>query len=408
MSQICPITCRKGAIAILEKLRKAGFESYFAGGCVRDRLLSAAPIEYDIATSARPEEIKVIFPKARSVGEAFGVMLVRSHEHMYDVATFRSDGPYSDHRHPDQIQFSDAEHDAQRRDFTINGMFEDPVNDTIIDFVGGRADMDARLIRAIGDPKKRIEEDHLRMLRAIRFSSRFQFSIEDETAEAIRELSHELAGISRERIGEEMKKMLCDQNRGVAGWELQYLGLDRIVFSEASCMNAPTRLGRLPAHATYATSLAAWIIDRHTSEANLLEIAANWRVCLLLSNQTFNELNAILTIHQAFFSWDSLGIARQKRTASSEHCLSALSLIQAEDRPLFVHIKRTISKLEKTGVAPNRLIDGNDLLEAGIAPSSVLGDVLESVYDAQLEGSISTKVQAIALGLAIYKDYLDS
>ncbi len=390
------------------KLHDAGFETYFAGGCVRDRLLSAAPTEYDIATSARPEEIKEIFPKARSVGEAFGVMLVRSHELMYDIATFRSDGPYSDHRHPDQIQFSDAQHDAQRRDFTINGMFEDPIKESIIDFVDGRADMDARLIRAIGDPRKRIEEDHLRMLRAIRFSSRFQFSIEDETAEAIREMSHKLEGISRERIGDEIKKMLCDPNRGVAGWELQYLGLDRIVFSEASCMNAPTRLGRLPAHATYATALAAWIIDRHSSEANLHDIAANWRACLLLPNQTWNALNEILALHQAFFSWDSLGIAKQKRTSASEHCLSALSLIQAEDRPLFVHIKRTISTLEKTGVAPHRLIDGHDLLEAGIVPSSALGDVLESVYDAQLEGLISTKDQAIALGLAIYKDYLDS
>jgi len=408
VSEVCPITCRKGAIDILMKLHDAGFETYFAGGCVRDRLLSAAPTEYDIATSARPEEIKEIFPKARSVGEAFGVMLVRSHELMYDIATFRSDGPYSDHRHPDQIQFSDAQHDAQRRDFTINGMFEDPIKESIIDFVDGRADMDARLIRAIGDPRKRIEEDHLRMLRAIRFSSRFQFSIEDETAEAIREMSHKLEGISRERIGDEIKKMLCDPNRGVAGWELQYLGLDRIVFSEASCMNAPTRLGRLPAHATYATALAAWIIDRHSSEANLHDIAANWRACLLLPNQTWNALNEILALHQAFFSWDSLGIAKQKRTSASEHCLSALSLIQAEDRPLFVHIKRTISTLEKTGVAPHRLIDGHDLLEAGIVPSSALGDVLESVYDAQLEGLISTKDQAIALGLAIYKDYLDS
>ncbi len=173
MNEICPIESRNGAIAILKQLREAGFETYFAGGCVRDRLLSDTPTEYDIATSARPEDIKNIFPKARSVGESFGVMLIRRNEIMYDVATFRSDGPYSDHRHPDKVQFSDAEHDAQRRDFTINGMFEDPIDETIIDFVNGKADVDARLIRAIGNPLQRIQEDHLRMLRAIRFSSRF-------------------------------------------------------------------------------------------------------------------------------------------------------------------------------------------------------------------------------------------
>ncbi len=408
MSELCPKMSREGALSILLQLREAGFETYFAGGCVRDRLLSTPPVEYDIATAARPDDIKKIFPKARSVGEAFGVMLVRTHSNMYDIATFRSDGPYGDHRHPDQVQFSDAEHDAQRRDFTINGMFEDPVDETIIDFVNGQEDLDARLIRAIGDPRKRIEEDHLRMLRAIRFSARFEFSIEDETAEAIRELSHELAGISRERIGEEIKKMLLDPNRGVAGWEIQYLGLDRIIFEEKSCMNAPTRLGRLPANATFATALAAWIIDRHTSEAPLQEIAANWRKSLLLSNQTCNALSAILTLHQVFFTWDSIGIAKQKRIAASTHCMDSLAIIQAADRALFVHIKQTISHLEKTGIAPTPLVNGNDLLEEGIPPSPYLGDILESVYDAQLEVSIESKEQALTLAIAIYTDFLGS
>ena len=178
MNHICPIECRHGAIEILEILRSAGFETYFAGGCVRDRLLSSAPTEYDIATSARPDDISKLFPKARSVGESFGVMIVRKNSSMYDVATFRSDGPYSDKRHPDEITFSDAKHDALRRDFTINGMFEDPIEDKIIDFVGGKEDLQNRIIKSIGDPNERISEDHLRMLRAIRFASRFEFSIE--------------------------------------------------------------------------------------------------------------------------------------------------------------------------------------------------------------------------------------
>jgi tRNA nucleotidyltransferase/poly(A) polymerase len=408
MNDICPIEARDGAIAILNTLRSEGFETYFAGGCVRDRLLSKAPTEYDIATAARPDDIKTIFPKAKSVGEAFGVMLVRSHNNMYDIATFRSDGPYSDNRHPDQVKFSDAQHDAARRDFTINGLFEDPIEEKIIDYVGGTADMDDRIIRAIGDPIKRIEEDHLRMLRAIRFSARFEFSIESETGNAIRELSMELAGVSRERIGEEVKKMLTDPNRGVAAWEIQYLGLDRVIFAEESCMNAPTRVGRLPCNASYATALASWILDRHTSETDLLSKASHWRSQLLLSNKVHDEVCEILSLHQKLFSWSTLGTATQKRTVASEHCMSALAIIQAEDRPLFVHIHRGISLLERTGISPERLINGNDLLKSGIPPSPTIGDVLETVYDAQLEGSINTYEDAISLALAIYREFQDS
>jgi poly(A) polymerase len=408
VTDVCPILCREGAVSILIKLRDAGFETYFAGGCVRDRLLSSAPTEYDIATSARPEEIQKLFPKSRSVGENFGVMLVRANDFMYDVATFREDGPYSDSRHPDNVQYCDAERDAQRRDFTINGMFEDPISDDIIDFVEGKQDIELRLIRAIGNPKERFAEDHLRMLRAIRFSSRLEFSIESNTAESIRELSHELAGVSRERIGEEVKQMLLDPNRGVAGWELQYLGLDRIILEEESCMNAPTRLGRLPEQSSYATTLAAWILDRHGSGSDLSAITTKWQKQLLLSNRCFAELTSILKVHQTMSTWNSIGIAKQKRTASLPTFISALSLVQAEDRPLFIHIKQSIRVLEQSGLSPERLVNGNDLLEAGIPPSAQLGDVLEAVYDAQLEGTISSQIEAKTLALAIYRDLLGS
>lgn len=408
MTEICPVKCREGAIDVLKKLRNAGFETYFAGGCVRDRLLSAAPVEYDIATAARPADIHTLFPKARNVGEAFGVMLVRNNELMYDVATFRKDGPYSDARHPDSIEFCDAEQDAQRRDFTINGLFEDPINDTTIDFVGGKNDLENRLVRAIGDPSERFAEDHLRMLRAVRFSSRFEFSIETETAEAIRKGSHKLAGISKERIGEEIKKMFLHSNRGVAAWELQYLGLDLIMLNEASCMNAPTRIGRLPAISSYATTLAAWILDRNGFESDALQHADRWRKQLLLSNQTFNELQNIIRLHRALFSWDTLGIAKQKRTASTDEFIHALSIVQAEDRPLFIYIKRSVTVLSQTELAPKRLVDGNQLLDAGIPPSAHLGTVLEAVYDAQLEGVISNEDDALTLANAIYRDLLDS
>ena len=408
MSKPTPEVCRNGAISILRKLREAGHETYFAGGCVRDRLLSGSPVEYDIATNATPEDIKKVFPKARSVGEAFGVMLVRRNDVMYDVATFRSDGPYSDHRHPDAVQFSDAKHDAQRRDFTINGMFEDPIEETIIDYVDGQADIDARLIRAIGNPQDRIEEDHLRMLRAVRFAARFSFAIESETADAIRQKSEKLIGVSKERIGEEVKKMLLDEQRGVAAWELQYLGLDRFILGEPSCMNAPTRLGRLFNVTSYATALAAWLIDRHSNQCDEQSIANKWRDQLLLSNKVFEELKETLAIHKKLFDWDQLGTAAQKRIAASPVCDAAMTILHAEDSALFVHIRKAIIEHEKTGLAPGRLINGHDLLDAGLRPSPKLGDVLEAVYDAQLEGSISNRNDALRLAKAIYTEITDT
>ena len=401
-----PIDARKGALDVLTILRDAGFETYFAGGCVRDRLLSTAPTEYDIATAATPDEIRSIFPKAKNVGESFGVMLVRKNETTYDVATFRSDGEYKDHRHPTNVTFTDAKHDAMRRDFTINGLFEDPIEDKIIDFVGGKEDLEARIIRAIGDPHQRLADDHLRMLRAVRFAAYFSFSVEAETAEAIREHAPHLSGVSKERIGNELRRMLSHQNRGVAAWELQYLGLDVSILGEGSILTAPTRVGRLPAIADFPTALAAWIIDRHTSETNLQNIAKKWREQLLLSNREFSALQEILALHTTLGSWESLGIAKMKRLASADRFPSALAILQAEDRPMFVFVKQAISKLLKTGLAPEPFITGDDLVAIGIPSTPDIGTILNGVYDAQLEGGITSKIDAMALAKVIAADIL--
>ena len=406
LTSSCPIEARKGALEVLLALCDAGHTTYFAGGCVRDRLLSAAPTEYDIATAAKPEEIRKIFPKAKSVGEAFGVMLVRQNNIIYDVATFRTDGEYKDHRHPTNVTFTDAEHDAQRRDFTINGLFEDPVDEKVIDFVGGQDDLDARIIRAIGDPHQRFADDHLRMLRAVRFAANFSFSIEAETADAIREHAPHLSGVSKERIGGELRRMFTHQNRGVAAWELQYLGLDVQILGEKSILTAPTRVGRLPATADFPTALAAWIIDRHTSEADLQTIARQWRDHLLLSNREYTALQEILTLHTTLSAWETLGIAKKKRLASADRFPSTLAILQAEDRPMFVFVKQAIAKLLKTGLAPNPLITGDDLIAIGIPSTPAIGTILEGVYDAQLEGGISTKEEALALSRLIASDIL--
>jgi len=402
---------RRAATEIVRTLRNAGHEAYFAGGCVRDRLLGLTPDEYDIATSARPDALGGLFRRVHFVGESFGVALVRNQGFTIEVATFRTDGVYSDGRHPDSVQFSDAEHDARRRDFTINGLFEDPIDERVIDYVGGRDDLEARLVRAIGDPHRRLHEDRLRMLRAVRFAARFGFAIETDTAEAIRLGAGHLKGVSRERIGQEVKKMLCGNNRGVAAWEMQYLGLDTEVLQEPNMTVAPTRLGRLPDKTAFATALAAWLLDRHASETDdgraeqldrQLQIAERWGRALVVSNAELAALRRTIEIHWSLtHHWEQLGVARQKRLASQQQFNAGLLLVQAVDRQAFVGIRRRVSELAETELAPAPLVTGDDLIRAGFEPGPQFRKLLEAVYDAQLEGALHTRDEAMELARAI-------
>lgn len=404
---------REAAVVVVRELVKAGHVAYFAGGCVRDRLLGIPPSDYDIATDARPEQVRSIFRRTREVGLAFGVMLVRVRHHEIQVATFRTDGVYSDGRHPDEVTFTDAQHDASRRDFTINGLFEDPLKDEIIDHVGGRADLDKRVLRAIGDPDARLTEDRLRMLRAVRFAARFALAIEPETADAIRRGAGELRGISRERVGQEVRKMLGDPNRAVAAWEMQYLGLDQPVLLEPNRLTAPTRVGHLPDEAPYPTALAAWLLDRHDPPpaantaappvpVDLEEVAQRWADALLLSNEEREAFQTALDVYHVLWAgWGHLGIARQKRMAASAGFEGGLMILQATDRQAFVDVRRRVLELAETDLKPASLIDGNDLIGLGLQPGPVFSRVLEGVYDAQLEGSVATREEAIQLARAI-------
>jgi len=396
------LSVRDAAVHVVKELVRAGHVAYFAGGCVRDRLMGHEPADYDVATDAVPEEVTSIFQRAWSVGEAFGVMLVPISGHRIQVATFRTDSAYSDSRHPDSVTFSDAQHDASRRDFTINGLFENPITGEVIDYVSGRADLAARVIRAIGDPQARLREDHLRMLRAIRFMARFSFSLDPETAEAIREGARNLSGVSRERIGEEVKRMLNDPNRAVAAWEMQYHSLDEAVLMEPSQKVAPTRLGRLPEEVPYPTALAAWLLDRHGETADWQAIATRWADALMLSN---DERSAMCRAIEVFFiltgDWNHLGVARQKRLAAGPGFESGVLLLQATDRQLFVDVRRRVIELSQTGLAPEPLIDGADLIELGLKPGPLFSRILQAVYDSQLEGSLPGKDEALALARAI-------
>ena len=196
------------ARTIVQTLQRAGHIAYFAGGCVRDRLMQRPPSDFDVATSARPEEVLKLFPRAQHVGAAFGVVLVRDHKFHVEVATFRAEGAYSDGRHPDQVTFTNAQEDAKRRDFTCNGLFFDPIAGELHDFVGGQQDIQNRVLRAIGDAQQRFGEDHLRLLRAVRFAAKLDFDIEKKTWQAMRMLADRIREISRERIGEEVRLIL--------------------------------------------------------------------------------------------------------------------------------------------------------------------------------------------------------
>ncbi|MGA0111796.1 MAG: CCA tRNA nucleotidyltransferase, partial [Chthoniobacterales bacterium] len=207
------------ATDIARRLQQAGHTAYFAGGCVRDELLGLDPHDYDIATSAKPDEVQKLFPHTQAVGAHFGVILVMEHGRAFEVATFRSDHEYIDGRRPEMVTFSTPEEDAARRDFTINGMFHDPVAGRFIDFVGGREDLKSKLLRAIGDPAARFREDKLRLLRAVRFAARFGYEIDPATWDALRAHAADIHAVSAERIREELVKILAHPSR-VRGFDL--------------------------------------------------------------------------------------------------------------------------------------------------------------------------------------------
>ena len=240
----------QAALHIVTSLRARGFQAYFAGGCVRDLLLGIAPKDYDVATSATPEKVLLGFDRTFSVGMHFGVVIVctanrnEGCEVQTEVATFRSDGQYSDGRRPDEVSYSDtAEEDVLRRDFTVNGMLLDPVDlsednltGKVLDFVGGRADLDAKLLRAIGDPERRFAEDKLRMLRAVRFAARFGFTIEEHTMRAMQRQAATIAQVSNERIRDELTKMLTEGHARRAFELLDESGLLPYVLPEVAAM----------------------------------------------------------------------------------------------------------------------------------------------------------------------------
>lgn len=409
---------REVAIEIVRTLRDGGHVAYFAGGCVRDELLGLAPKDYDVATDAPPERVAGLFRRTREVGKAFGVMLVSISDVTVEVSTFRREHGYSDKRRPDTVSFCDAESDSHRRDFTINALFIDPLDlsegagGRVIDFAGGLADLRAGVLRAVGDPERRLAEDHLRALRAVRFAARLGFRIDDATADAIRRHARELEGVSRERIGDELRLMIADPRRAAALAMIESMGLDEPALGEPARNEAER--GALPGVSAlsgrgvrFGLGLAAWAADRHgrgRPGAELAraasEIADRWRRSLCLSNDETDELRSTLTgVGVLESQWGALSKARRKRAAASDWFPGAMGLSRARHPEICAGIEKEVGTLagEPGGLAPAPLVTGDDLIAAGLTPGPRFGKWLEDAYDAQLEGRIVRQEEALNL-----------
>lgn len=412
------IHARNAAEHVVRTLTGAGHVAYFAGGCVRDELLGLTPTDYDVATDATPDRITSLFPRTSEVGAHFGVVLVKHRDEVIEVATFRSDGDYSDRRRPDAVTFSNPRDDAQRRDFTVNALFLDPIasgpapegasvvthpsRGRIIDFVGGISDLEARTLRAVGDPDKRLAEDHLRALRAVRLAARLSFIIDPATAEAIRRHARELQGVSRERIGEEVRRMAEHPSRAVAAKLIHELGLEAPVFTWTGDQGPRTWsvLAALQPESGFAATLAAWALDLGLKPGEETAVVQAWRKALMLSNDTKAQLSAILnTLPTLELGWSSLSVARQKRLAAGPWFSETMNVFHAANPTGAAAVEERLRELAATpsGLWPQPFVSGDDLVALGMKPGPRFKEILDGVLDAQLEGRVTNREEALEL-----------
>ena len=410
-----PKAARDFAVEVVRKLRESGYVTYWAGGSVRDLLLGRTPKDYDVATSARPDEVRRLFGPKRTIpiGVAFGIITVigPARAGHVEVATFRRDSPYADGRHPDHVEFSDPRHDAMRRDFTINGLFYDPLeadpDRRVIDYVGGKSDIERRLLRAIGDAHARFGEDWLRMLRAVRFTATYELTPDAEVIKAVRAHADKILGISPERITAEMQMMLEHPRRRRAVELLRDWGLLREIFPEldrlagtATWHDRMEILDRLE-HRAFALSLAVLlepVTKRSELRRELRSAARRWRLSNHVRDTTIWLLETLPVIDSLpGCAWSAL----QPIVIDGRFELLA-DLIQArwtvQRRPLEpLQALRAKCRLPAAEIDPPPLLTGDDLKQAGWRPGPEFGRVLQAVRAAQLDGTIATRDEALAM-----------
>ena len=426
---------KEEAMKVVSKLQQSGYLAYFAGGCVRDLLRDEIPTDYDIATNALPEQVAALFSKTRSVGAHFGVIIVISGEFVFEVATFRNDGSYGDGRRPETVEFTSPEEDVLRRDFTINGIFYDPIEDRTIDYVNGQDDINSATVRAIGDPESRFKEDHLRLLRAVRFAARFDYKIEESTWAAICGNAKEIKNISEERIRDELSKILLDPER-VRGFDLlMESGLMEAIIPEIidlkGCEQPPqfhpegdvfvhTRLmlTLLKEDPSLSLVLSVLLHDigkpatfSYDEEADRIrfnghdkigsDMAATILRRLKYPNKIIEEVTEMVVNHMTFKDVQKMREAKLKRfmarpTFEDEtelHRVDCLGSWGGLDNYDFLNQKRT--EFDNEPIIPPPLLTGKDLIEIGWNPGPELGEILTKVQDLQLEGSLSSKEEAM-------------
>jgi poly(A) polymerase len=427
---------KNAAIEIVRKLRRAGYEALFAGGCVRDMLMGNEPADYDIATSAAPEEVMKLFRRTVAVGAQFGVVLILFRGKQYEVATFRSDEGYVDGRRPQRVTYTDAREDALRRDFTINALFYDPLRDEVIDYVEGRLDIEKKVIRTVGDPFERFEEDKLRMVRAVRFAARLDFDIEESTLEAIKKFSPNVTQVSWERIGEEIERILTGPNRGPA---LQLLAdtnlLQRIlpevhrmigvpqpekhhpegdVFEHTKmaldnlCRESGGRPGSVLAFATLlhdvGKPLTFEIADRIRFSGHEVvgaRIAEKVSRRLRLSGEKRRKIVDMVSNHMRFIPAREMRESTLKKMLQRETFLEELEMHRADclashgSLEIYDFLKGKLQSLSKEEIKPPPLLKGGDLIALGLTPGPLFGEILRAVEEMQLEGKLSSTEAAI-------------
>jgi tRNA nucleotidyltransferase/poly(A) polymerase len=434
------MTERDFAVRVVQRLRDAGFQALWAGGCVRDELLGLVPKDYDVATDALPEQVRRLFRRTVAVGMSFGVVEVLGPHTdsgllKIQVATFRSDVSYSDGRHPDQVVFASPQEDAQRRDFTINGMFFDPLENKLIDHVGGQADLQARVLRAIGDPVKRFTEDKLRMLRAVRMATRFQLEIEQATADAIRAMAAQVGVVSAERIADELRKLLVDPQRARGVNLLLDLGLVEAVLPELLPMKglpqgppgAPTSdlwdhvvrvLDRLGPAPSFPLAFAALLHDvgkprtvgrtpdRYTfyyHEHVGRRLATDICLRLKLSNDERERIEWLVEKHQFLCDVHAMRTSKLKVTLNHPgiHELLALhradALASGRSTEHVDYCEKLLREWTTIDLNPPPLLTGHDLTRLGLEPGPPFKRLLDAVRESQLEGTITTPKQALEL-----------
>jgi len=384
------------AIEIIKELRRRGHEAYLVGGCVRDMVMKIEPADYDIATSARPEDIVKIFPRTEAIGAQFGVILVIFHGHPFEVATFRSDEAYIDGRRPTGVVFTDARQDVLRRDFTINGLLYDPMSQEVIDYVGGQADIRAKLVRAIGDPRARFEEDKLRILRAVRFGARLGYEIERMTWEAVVSMAPMIHQVSSERIREEVSRILTE-GQALRGLRLmEQSGLRKEIFPELEWTgHIEASLGLIKQGA--AADFAIAVLLHHTPVSSVTTIVER----LKFSRAEMHHIVALVGNLPQFSRVREMSVAELKRflrlNRFEDHVELARIHLMGEEKDLgdlnYVLSKRA-SWTDKD-ICPEPHITGNDLIEMGFTPGPIFKEILTAVEDAQLEGRLTNRSEAI-------------